>query len=198
MNTLHLRKLYWVFLFCLIGSPSIASAQAQQPSQNETNQILKELVGEFRLLRHTLQKINISLHRSQVLVERIRAQNDQVSRTSRELDEARKQAANMQMNSNTFTERLKSLEAQILQESDEKRRAPLEAELKDFKYVLQHHKQQEQQVQEQETRLSNQLQKEQAKLDELEARLDLLDRELTNEVEKQESEDKNRDKKRPQ
>jgi hypothetical protein len=42
------------------------------------------------------------------------------------------------------------------------------------------------------------LKQEQAKLEELENRLDLLDREIMNEIEKQEKEDKNREKKRPQ
>jgi len=42
------------------------------------------------------------------------------------------------------------------------------------------------------------LHQEQARLDELENRLDAFDREIMNELEKQEAEDKNREKKRPQ
>lgn len=198
MNIYQVSRVYWLLSLILFGAFFTDSVQAQQPKQNETDQILKELVGEVRILRQTLHRVNVNAYRSQVLVERIRAQSDRVSRTSRALDDVRAELADMQAGINQFTERVKALEGQIQQEADEKRRTGLETELKEFKYVLDQQRQREQRAREREVRLADQLRQEQAKLDELENRLDLLDREIMNEVEKQEAEDKNREKKRPQ
>jgi predicted nucleic acid-binding Zn-ribbon protein len=171
-----------LLLLCILAAP--AKAQSPKPPDDKT---LQSLVNEVRLLRETLQRINLNSYRSQIIVERIRAQNDRVARLTRMLEDTRDESANIQMHINQLAERAKSLESQIQQESDTKQRAQLEVEQKEFKYVLDQQKQRYERLRERETRLNTELQAEQGKLSELEGRLDALEREIENEMERQRS-----------
>jgi predicted nucleic acid-binding Zn-ribbon protein len=171
-----------LLLFCILAAS--AKAQSSKPPDDKT---LQSLVNEVRLLRVTLQRINLSTYRSQIIVERIRAQNDRVARLTRMLEDTRDESANIQVHINQLTERAKSLESQVQQESDAKQRSQLEVEQKEFKYVLDQQRQRYERLRERELRLNSELQAEQGKLSELEGRLDALEREIENEMERQRS-----------
>jgi predicted nucleic acid-binding Zn-ribbon protein len=164
--------------------------QAQSLKQNNDEQITKALLEEVRLLRQTLQRINLNAYRSQIIVERIRAQNDRVARLSRSLEDTRDEMADVQVLLNQFNERAKAIEKQLQEESDEKRRALMEGEYREMKYLLDTNRQKEQRLRDRETRLSEQVRAEQAKLDDFEGRLDALEREIFDELKKQETESK--------
>ena len=179
-----------ILLLCLSCSLFQGEARAQSPKQNSDDQTAKALLEEVRLLRQTLQRINLNAYRSQIIVERIRAQNDRVARLSRSLEDTRDELADVQVMTNQFNERAKAIEKQLQEESDEKRRAPMEGEYREMKYLLDINRQKEQRLRDRETRLSEQVRVEQAKLDDFEGRLDALEREIFDELKKQETESK--------
>ena len=111
---------------------------------------------------------------------------------TRLVEDSRDELAEALVNVNQVNERVKSIEGIVRQESDEKRRTQMEVELNQLKYMLDIHKQRDQRVREREQRLSEQLRIEQGKLDDFESRLDTLEREITTEVLRQESDDKTR------
>jgi predicted nucleic acid-binding Zn-ribbon protein len=156
------------------------------------------LLDEVRLLRQTLQRINLNAYRSQIIVERIRAQNDRVSRLARSLEDIRDEMADVQVMINQFNDRAKSADKQLQEEPDEKRRAQMEDEYKELKYMVDINRQKEQRLREREMRLSDQLRVEQAKLDDFEGRLDALEREIFDELNKQETESKKGEQKKRQ
>ena len=179
-----------ILLLCLSCFLFRGEARAQSLKQNSDEQITKALLEEVRLLRQTLQRLNLNAYRSQIIVERIRAQNDRVARLSRSLEDTRDELADVQVMTNQFSERAKAIEKQLQEESDEKRRAPIESEYREMKYLLDINRQKEQRLRERETRLSEQVRVEQAKLDDFEGRLDALEREIFDELKKQETESK--------
>lgn len=81
-------------LLLAIFSVSLATAHAQSAKPSD-DVILQSLLNEVRLLRETLQWTNLNAHRSQIIVERIRSQNDRVARITRMLEDTRDQIANL-------------------------------------------------------------------------------------------------------
>jgi DNA repair exonuclease SbcCD ATPase subunit len=72
-----------------------ASASAQQPAKSApgptSEQSLQQLVSEVRQLRATLQRMNAAVYKGQVLLERLKLQQEQVTRISRELAQVREE-----------------------------------------------------------------------------------------------------------
>lgn len=195
MDSMKTVRLFLVLLFSLSLLPLDSPVQAQTPRSPDDQRLIKALLDEVRLLRQAFQRLNLNAYRSQILVERIRAQNDKVARLTRSVEEARDEIAETLFSANQLNERVKSTESVIEREPNEKQRAQMEAELK---YMLDAHKQRELRVREREQRLAEQLRLEQGKLDDFESRLDALEREITIEVQRQEAEDKTQDRRRPQ
>jgi chromosome segregation ATPase len=63
-----------------------ASTNASRPTSEQS---LEELVREVRQLRATLQRINTAMYKGQVMLERLRLQQDQVARMTRDLADTR-------------------------------------------------------------------------------------------------------------
>jgi len=177
---------------------AISSAQAQSTKQPDDNPTIQSLLNEVRLLRKTLQQTGLNAYRSQIILERMRAHNEQVVRLTRMLDDVRNDMEKVQSTIPRMIEQGKMIESMIDQETDMTKRARLEFDSKetkrmvdDYKLILERHRAREQQ-------LSGQLRDEQAKLVELENRLDALEREIENEIERQRAEDAPQEvKKRP-
>src|SRR6188474_1255118 len=74
-----------VVLMCGFASASAQSVKTQPSSE----QSLQELVTEVRQLRAMLQRMNVAVYKGQVLLERLKLQQEQVFRLSRELAETR-------------------------------------------------------------------------------------------------------------
>lgn len=73
----------------LLLTASTAFAQTAAASHPTSEQSLEALVNEVRQLRAALQRANLAIYRSQVLLERMRFEQEQVSRLSRELNDTR-------------------------------------------------------------------------------------------------------------
>lgn len=188
---MHLRKasfLCWsitLFFFCL-GTGS-AQAQTKQPDDDQT---IQSLLNEVRLLRRTLQQTGLNAHRSQIIIERMRAHADQVVRLTRSLVEARNDVEKVEATIPYFMEQAKLMEGQIEREMDVTKRAQLEFEVREKKRAVERYKTGLERQRAREQQVSMQLAAEQAKLADLENRLDVLEREIENEVERQRTEDR--------
>jgi predicted nucleic acid-binding Zn-ribbon protein len=180
-QTLAARSILLLALF-YFGGVSAAAQDSKTPGESNIQQ---SLLDEVRLLRETLQRMNLHSYRAQIVIERMRAQNERVMRLTRLLEESRDEAANMQLHVSQLSDRLKLVEGQLQQEADSKQRAQLEMEQRDLKYGLDQQRLVIDRTRDREARLNSELQVEQGKLSDLEARLDALEREIENEIDRQ-------------
>jgi len=184
-------------LICLSPLLFGISVHAQNSKEADNQQLIKALLEEVRLLRQAFQRMNLNAYRGQILIERIRAQNDKVTRLSHSLEEAHDELVEMQTSAGQFNERIKAMDSRAQQEADEKLREQLVETLKEMKSMVEVYKQREQRSRERELKLSEQLRSEQSKLDEFENRLDMLEREIQNELAKQETENTKHEGRKP-
>lgn len=71
--------------FVLSGEALAQSPKSPDVAGPTSEQSLQELVTEVRQLRATLQRMNAAVYKGQVMLERLKLQQDQVSRISSEL-----------------------------------------------------------------------------------------------------------------
>jgi len=167
-----------IFMLCL--TQMIAGQTNQQPGEKET---LQALLTEVRMLRQalqSLQRMSIDTYRSQILVDRIRVNREDVRRLTTSLNETRDLLAKTQTTIPQFIDRQKLLESQVQLEIDQDKRAQLEFEAKRTKEAIEMYKSQLVSLREREEQMSAQLISEKTKLDELENRLDLIERGIEN------------------
>jgi predicted nucleic acid-binding Zn-ribbon protein len=184
----------WLLILMLVCSLAATSAQAQSiTKQADDNRTMQALLNEVRLLRQTLQRTGLNAYRSQIILDRIRASNEQVLRLTRTLEDIRNEVEKTENTIPRMKEQVKVLETHIEQETDANKRARLEFEHKDVKRSIEYYKVRLEQLREREQQLSTQLREQQTKLAELESRLDGLEREIENELERQRAEDKTKE-----
>jgi len=148
---------------------SNASPNAGAPKQDP---VVQELLGEVRQLRIALQQISVNAYRGQVLVERLRLQQEQVNRITLELTSARNQISEMRSTQLGARARLDETENQ---QDKGLVSATLTAR---YKEVLEDLKRREQSLSEREIQLTAQLESERASLTDLNKRLDALELEM--------------------
>ena len=188
---MHLQKLTLpagcvvLFLSASFGLHSVA-AQTKPTDDKETIQML---LNEVRLLRRTLQRTGLNAYRGQIVLERIKAQNDQVLRLTRALAETRNEIEGIEGTIPRMTDQAKLMETMAEKELDANKRAQFEFESKERKADVERYKQRLERQRDAETQLSAQLAAEQNKLTELEGRLDALERGIDNEIQRQKTED---------
>ena len=164
-----------VAFLLLFASAQSAAAQAKR----EPDQTMEELLQEVRQLRQalqTLQRMSVDTYRSQLLVDRIRVNREDVRRLTDSLDDTRELLSKTQATIPQFTEKHKLLEARAQTEVDQNKKAELELEAKQIKDSLERYKAQVEPLKEREQKMAAELNVERSKLEELEHRLDLLER----------------------
>lgn len=168
-------KLSLVCLLLLVVSFVVAPERAlgqANTSRSTSEQSLEELVREVRQLRATLQRINSAMYKGQVLLERLKLQQEQVARITRELTDARETLSEMKANQTRLNELVTKFEAGV--EKGEKH----PSELASLKVELEMLKEREPRLAARETRLANELELERARLNDLNDRLNALELEL--------------------
>jgi DNA integrity scanning protein DisA with diadenylate cyclase activity len=158
----------------VLFAPRESQAQSAPPNAggSKQDQVIQELLGEVRQLRIALQHISVNAYRGQVMVERLRLQQEQVNRLTQELSSIRNQIRQAKGEQLDFKERLDEAEKQqekgVLSEDVVHRvRAGLEGL-----------KRQEQVLSERENQVAAQLEAERANLTDLNKRLDALELEM--------------------
>jgi len=75
---------------CLTAQAASAQATPGRPTQEQS---LQDLVNEVRQLRAMIQRVTITNYKTNILVERLKFQQETVTRLSRELDDVRESLA---------------------------------------------------------------------------------------------------------
>ena len=160
-----------LFLFVLLTC-MFAHASGQQPVkgavQPSSEQSLQELVAEVRQLRATLLRINAAVYKGQVLLERLKLQQEQVTRISRELAEARENLSELRAQQPKKREMLRRIESGVevgFKNPDDAARWRAEVEQSNLR---------EQRLALRETQLASDLEAAQAVLNELNDKLNAL------------------------
>lgn len=162
-------------------SPEALQAQSSNRATETTpadQQVLQALLSEVRQLRLTIQRANISVFRAQLMIERLRMQQERVDRLTRQVEENQNELTGTGLSRSQLTERSQDLESQIKTEQDAGRRVQLELQYKELKYIIEQQTDRETQMRARQVQLTTQLQAERARLDEIDSRLEALEREL--------------------
>jgi chromosome segregation ATPase len=167
--------------FSIFSSIVNAQTSANSPAksgQGESEQTMHALLNEVRELRLAIQQSNLSVYRTQVVVERMRLQQQLVDRLSERLRGTREQIANWKRELGEWQEETKMIERRINRTTDATERSNLEEQQERFKSRLAAFALENTRMQEQESQLTGQLNIEQAKLADFNDQLDTLQREL--------------------
>jgi hypothetical protein len=103
-------------LVAVLLTCAFANASAQQPVKTQdavrpsSEQSLQELVTEVRQLRATLQRMNAAIYKGQVLLERLKLQQEQVSRMSGELVSVREDVQEVRLHQKRIKETIPRVE----------------------------------------------------------------------------------------
>jgi chromosome segregation ATPase len=138
---------------------------------------LQALVDEVRLLRQAVQKASLYAQRGELIVQRVRIQQDRIDRLSRRLESVRTEIHDLELQDSGLEEHIKELSERAAQ-ADTSRRGEIDTEAKSVKQTLFIQRQREDELRRQESQLSTTLTEEQAKSDDFEKRLDTLAGEL--------------------
>jgi hypothetical protein len=160
-----------LFLFVLLTC-TFAYASAQQPAksgmQPTSEQSLQELVAEVRQLRATLLRMNVAVYKGQVLLERLKLQQEQVTRISHELAQVREDVQEFR----GAQQRIRAMVPRVQEGIEAGTRHP--SELVELKREMEQLSDREQRSMARETRLAADLESERAILNELNDKLNAL------------------------
>ena len=155
------------FLFCC--SQSFAQTSNARPTQEQS---LQDLVNEVRQLRAMLQRVNVTVYKTNIVMERLKLQQDLVARQARDVDDVRERLEETRTDIMKLREVLKSGERNV------EVGAGHPDVLTKYKLELDEAVQREQRLVMRESRLINELAMARNKLAELNSRLDLLETEI--------------------
>jgi hypothetical protein len=175
-----LLKLGLSYLFWLsaLNVAAMAQTNSANPVQTPETPLTREIVTELQRLRQAVERSTVNQYRVTIAIERLRVQQESLGRLSRDLENARRAATDLQTNRAMMTERAKELEQAVNTATDAQHRKALEEEQKQFKLQLGRIEQLEQTERTRETELRTRLDVEQGKLNDLNERLDALEREF--------------------
>jgi hypothetical protein len=142
--------------------------------RSDSDQTLKEILNEVRHLRADLLRLNVNAHRTQALLDRMKVQQEQVVRLTREVGNVRDEliaVRNRQIRVKDAIEAMEKQKAVGLGLAGEKELKALISEMEELK-------QREQVLVDREPLVSAELDSTRATLTELNARLDELEREI--------------------
>jgi chromosome segregation ATPase len=165
-------------IFGSSGNPQTTVNSPPKAAQGENAQTMQALLNEVRQLRLAIQQSTLSVYRAQVIVERMRSQQQRVDRLNERLREIRDRIANWKMGQSDMQNEMKMIEGRINRATEAAERANLEEHQERMKTRLASMAQENTRLLEQESQLAAQLNIEQARLTELNDQLDALQREL--------------------
>jgi len=140
-----------------------------RPTQEQS---LQDLVNEVRQLRAMLQRVNVTVYKTNIVMERLKLQQDLVARQSRDLDDVREKLGETRTEIMKMKEVVKSVESSVAVGTGNPEVAAK------FKLELEEGLQREFRLVTRETQLLNELSMARNKLAELNSRLDLLETEI--------------------
>jgi len=166
-----MRRAFVLFWFGL-------AAQSQAQTQSPDSAVMQALLSEVHQLRLALERANTFGPRIQLLVERMKLQQDHVTRISSQLEGVRHELEKAQSDGARLAETLKNVESDVAQSTDPAERKHLGDQIRDLKSMVEQEQRLEQGARSQEADLNSRLQSEQATLDGLNDRLNQIERAL--------------------
>lgn len=148
-------------------------ALAQNPPQT-TDEVLRALLAEVRALRMTLQQNGALQLRGQLLVERLRLQQQVVRDLSRESD-----ARNTMMEESQMNAYLEDIEERLRSETNPESRRELERERDQIKRRIEMQKKMVEEMKQRQQRQEARLIEERQRLEAIEAEIAALQKEMT-------------------
>lgn len=161
------RSIFFFLLFACLAV-SAQTAKSQTAARPTSEQSLQELVSEVRQLRATLQRMNAAVYKGQVMLERLKLQQEQVMRIAHELATVREDVTELKAEQ----DKIKSLMGRV--EAGVEAGIRHSSELAELNNAMEQLTQREQRLMVREARLANELEGERAKLNDLNDRLNAL------------------------
>ena len=158
-------------LFCFVAVGT-GNAQSNKSANDEDQNVLKALLNEIHLLRLAIERNASNANRSQILIERLRAQHDIVNNLTREMDRLHREIDDQEAANKGTDELFENVEKRFNGGTIAKE------EYLDIKQRVEQSRNRENKLREREVFLSSQLATERGRLEELNQRLDFLEREL--------------------
>jgi hypothetical protein len=161
-----------VLLALLFGPDSYGQSGAPGPQRANPDQLIQELLSEVHQLRVAMQQISVNAYRGQIMVERLRLQQDQVSRLTRDLNDIRSGIADIRAYESIEKERLEDAEKQL------EKGVLSEIKVNELRANTTDMKRRQQNLSEREAQVALELEQERSNLADLNKRLDALEREI--------------------
>jgi len=161
-----------VLLAFVVAPQGYAQSGNPPTAASKPDQVIRELLSEVHQLRVAMQHMSVNAYRGQIMVERLRLQQEQVSRLTRDLHDVRNGIAELKAHEPVAKERLDDAEDQFV------RGVLSEVRIKELRANIVDMKRRQQTLSERETVLSNELEQERNKLTDINERLDALEREV--------------------
>jgi hypothetical protein len=83
--------------FTSFGSSQTTNNSSTQAAQGENAQTMQALLNETRQLRLAIQRLTLSVHHAQAIIERMRSQQQQVDRPTERLRQTRDRIADVKL-----------------------------------------------------------------------------------------------------
>jgi hypothetical protein len=155
----------------------IAVAQ-QQPADVSQAATIQALLKEVHALRVTMEQGNQIGPRIQIVLARIQLQEERVRNATRQLQDARDRAVDMQGKRTETADRIKQFEGQLMQTTDPNARKQIEFDLTEMKAAVERQSALEQQFRAKEAEANSLLLAEQGKWNEANDMLSSIERGL--------------------
>src|SRR6476646_7950339 len=162
-------RLFAIGLAAFLSFVSVGGVRAQGTGKAEMDDTTRQLLEEVRALRQalqTIQRMSMDTYRSQLLVERLRADRDDVRRLTSSLNDAHETLTRTQSTIPQFQEQQKMLESRLQLEVDQSRCAEFEFEIRRTKDAIENYKGQIEPLKEREQQLTTDLNNAKGRLEE--------------------------------
>lgn len=152
------------------------SAPAQGPTQEgqKPEEVLRALTNEIKLLRQSFESYARNQARFEILLQRVRVQQEHVTALSLRLDDARMELSSVRAGLPRLAEQIQNVQNQLRDSGNPGQRAELENTLKDLTGTQQQHIAREEELRRRETELSSTVQNEESRLQVFNQGLDLV------------------------
>jgi chromosome segregation ATPase len=175
----NMRRISICTLFCLVTFITLSSQQSYAQSESSSRsspfnqgQILKELLDEVRQLRIDLSRMNGNAYRAQMVLERMRLQQEQVNRLTLELNRVNSEISDLESERPGLKEKIESLEKKL------KTGLIPDDEVEAAKAAMERLSHRVQSLVERDTQLTAELSAKRGNLEALKGRLDEIEREI--------------------
>ena len=167
MKASRLVTLFAIALVAVVVAPDCQAQTGSKPDQ-----VVQELLSEVHQLRIAMQQMSVNAYRGQIMVERLRLQQESVSRLSRDLQDVRSGITELTALEPVAKERVADAEDQF------ERGVIGEPRVKEIRANLADLKRRIQSLVEREVQLSIELTQERNNLADLNKRLEEIEREM--------------------